>query len=79
MITREVKCTDCDNPRGGGMQTNFLLIHPSHLRDFPHLPTQTTSHELSLWKDSGPYANASKTDIYEKLGLYKKMESWWLF
>lgn len=64
---------------GGGMQTNFLLIHPSHLRDFPHLPTQTTSHELSLWKDSGPYANASKTDIYEKLGLYKKMESWWLF
>lgn len=57
---------------GREMQTNFLLIHPSHLRDFPHLPTQTTSHGLSLWTDSGPYANAIKTDIYEKLGIYKK-------
>lgn len=66
------------------MLTNFLPFHLSHLRTFPHLPKQTKSYWLSLWKDRGPYANVSKTDIYEKLGLYKKwkvgsyFEVYWL-
>lgn len=41
---REITCTDCDNPLGKKIQTNFVLFLLSHLRAFLHLPIQTKLH-----------------------------------